>query len=158
MSKCYVCTILRGRWKYVDFGSKNVWVPSTAAWAYNDAHFIGWWWKLNKVMSIKCLAQCSLELPFREVSGDIAGLCLTRVRLLLHAVRKSLFLSVPQSSCLMQSFNLGLEFVAVFLIEQDNGQCSCHSFSMTHNRRYKWQYRLVLSKRKAQSFVYFLLI
>lgn len=81
-------------------------------------------------MSIKCLAQCSLELPFREVTGDIAGLCLTRVRLLLHGVRKSLFLSVPQSSCPMQSFNLGLEFVAVFLIEQDNGQCSCHSFSM----------------------------
>lgn len=99
---------------YIDFGSKNVWVPSTATWEYNHAHFIGWWWKLNKVMSTKYLAQCSLELPFREVSGNIAGLWLTRVRLLSHGIRKSLFLSVPPSSCSMQSFSLGLEFVAKF--------------------------------------------
>lgn len=53
-------------------------IPRTAgAQKCGNTCFLGRWWKLNKVMSLKCPAKNSLELLLVEISGNVAASWLT---------------------------------------------------------------------------------
>lgn len=109
--------------------------------------------KLNKIMSMKCRGQSSLEHPFREVSGNTAELCLSKVRISLHGDRKGSFLSSLQSFCWMQSYDLGLKVVVCFLVlSKKIENTTVIFFNMIHNSRQKRHDQVAPSKRKTHSF------
>lgn len=71
-SKGYPTTLSPGAW----CGLLNI--PRTAgAQKCGNTCFLGRWWKLNKVMSLKCPAKNSLELLLVEISGNVAASWLT---------------------------------------------------------------------------------